>query len=137
MKSYIILVLILSSIVSLHAQDEVMGKFWSPKKDGKMEIFRKQDGKYYGKFLWVKDDRKDIENPNAKLRDRMVSSIEFMYGFQYKGNGVWEDGKIYDPESGKTYDCIIKLTLEKHLLVRGYIGISLLGRTETFERIKD
>ena len=78
--------------------------------------------------------RKDAKNPEESLKNRDVLGIELLTGFSYNDN-TYTDGKIYDPESGKTYDCKMTLT-DNTLKVRGYIGISLFGRTETFERIK-
>ena len=50
-------------------------------------------------------------------------------------DGVWEDGTIYDPMSGKTYDCTMKIKDGgKSLDIRGYIGVSLFGRTSTWTR---
>lgn len=49
--------------------------------------------------------------------------------------GKYSDGQIYDPDSGKTYDCMMWLEGLK-LKVRGYVGVSLFGRTETFERVE-
>ena len=50
------------------------------------------------------------------------------------GDGAWSGGFIYDPNSGKTYRGKIKLTDPDTLRLRGYIGISLLGRTEVWKR---
>ena len=50
-----------------------------------------------------------------------------MSGFRYD-DGVWRGGRIYDPESGKTYKAIIRLGDDGRLKLRGYIGISLIGR---------
>ena len=61
----------------------------------------------------------------------MVGS-DFMTGFTFK-DGEYVNGKIYDPESGKTYNCKMWLD-DSQLKVRGYWGVSLLGRTETFVR---
>jgi len=119
--------------VSLHNADEIIGLYWSPKKDAKIEIF-KRGNKYYGRSAWVASMRKDVKNPDETLKDREVLGIELLTGFSFN-EGSYTDGKIYDPESGKTYDCKLTLT-GKILKVRGYIGISLFGRTETFERIK-
>lgn len=50
---------------------------------------------------------------------------------------VYEDGEILDPENGKTYKC--KMTLSPNgneLEVRGFIGFSLLGRSQTWKRIE-
>jgi uncharacterized protein (DUF2147 family) len=53
--------------------------------------------------------------------------------FKYSGK-TWEDGTIYDPKNGKTYSCIIKAKGLNNLDIRGYIGISLLGRTTNWTR---
>lgn len=113
--------------------DKIIGIFWSPKKDAKIEIYKKGHT-YFGKSIWVAVPRKDIENPNASLRKREILGLEILSNFTYK-NDEYSNGFIYDPESGKTYNCKMSLNGDK-LKVRGYIGISLLGRTEIFERIK-
>jgi uncharacterized protein (DUF2147 family) len=51
-------------------------------------------------------------------------------------NKSWENGEIYDPESGKTYSCNMKMETADKLNIRGYIGISLIGRTEVWTRVK-
>ena len=113
--------------------DEIIGVYWSPKKDAKIEIF-KRDNRYYGRSVWVASMRKDAKNPDESLKNREVLGIELLTGFLFTDDS-YTGGKIYDPETGKTYDC--KMTLSDNILkVRGYIGMSLFGRTETFERIK-
>jgi uncharacterized protein (DUF2147 family) len=48
----------------------------------------------------------------------------------------WSGGQIVDPESGKTYKCNITLSPDgKSLKIRGYIGISLIGRTQTWNKV--
>jgi uncharacterized protein (DUF2147 family) len=54
--------------------------------------------------------------------------------FKFDGNDEWKGGDIYDPESGKTYRSYMYLKDSNTLKVRGYVGISLLGRTETWTR---
>ena len=113
--------------------DQIAGLYWSPKKDAKIEIYKKGE-LYFGKSVWVANPRKDDKNPNETLKTREVLGIELLTSFSYD-DGVYNSGRIYDPESGKTYDC--KMTLiGNDLKVRGYIGISLFGRTEIFQRIK-
>ncbi|TAG56476.1 MAG: DUF2147 domain-containing protein [Cytophagales bacterium] len=113
--------------------DKVIGTFWTPQKDGKIQIYKRKD-LYYGKIFEGKNPRKDTLNPDKSLRNRPVIGLEFMYNFKFEDD-IYEDGKIYDPESGKTYSC--KMWLEgDNLKIRGFLGISLLGRTEFFERIK-
>jgi uncharacterized protein (DUF2147 family) len=112
--------------------DKIIGVYWSPKKDAKIEIYKKGD-LYFGKSIWSETKRKDVKNPNPSLRERDLLGTELFTNFIYK-DGSYADGKIYDPESGKTYDCKMSFN-GKNLKVRGYIGISLFGRTEMFERI--
>ena len=49
--------------------------------------------------------------------------------FVFDGDDEWSDGSIYDPKNGKTYKCYIKFDNPQMLKIRGYIGVSLLGRT--------
>lgn len=76
----------------------------------------------------------DIYNPDPKLRDRALIGLNIFSGFNYDGDGKWSGGFIYDPNSGKTYRAKLKLVSQDTLKLRGYIGISLLGRTETWKR---
>jgi len=113
--------------------NDIIGIYWSPKKDAKIEIFLK-DQHYFGKFIWAATPRKDINNPTKSLQNRNILGLEFLTKFTYD-DGVYNGGEIYDPETGKTYSCKMSLDGSK-LKVRGYLGISLFGRTEYFERVK-
>ena len=64
----------------------------------------------------------------------LVILRDFVYDEEY----VWEDGEIYNPKDGKTYSCKMELSKDKNTLeVRGYVGISLFGKTNTWTRQKD
>jgi len=76
----------------------------------------------------------DELNPDSALRSRLLLGLTIMDGFDYAGEGKWKNGRIYDPNSGKTYKCKLTLIDENTLELRGYIGISLLGRTERWTR---
>lgn len=112
--------------------DDVIGLYWSPKKDAKIKIFKKS-GKYYGKFTWLKTPSKDSKNPEKDLRNRRLTGIIFLTNFSFE-NGRYKNGEVYDPESGSTYSCEMWLQ-QRNLYVKGYVGFSFLGRTETFQRI--
>jgi uncharacterized protein (DUF2147 family) len=79
----------------------------------------------------------DIKNPDPALRERALVGLEIFSGFRYDGDGEWGGGQIYDPNSGKTYSCKLRLLDQNTLKVRGYIGISLIGRTEIWRRQPD
>ena len=59
--------------------------------------------------------------------------LKMLHGFSFKTD-EWTDGKIYDPESGKTYSAYMKLENKDKINLRGYIGISLFGRTSEWTR---
>ena len=80
---------------------------------------------------------RDEKNPDPSLRDRPLTGLELFTGFSYDGDGRWSGGTIYDPNSGKTYRCIITWVDSGTLKVRGYIGVPMLGRTETWTRVPD
>jgi uncharacterized protein (DUF2147 family) len=52
----------------------------------------------------------------------------------YKSENLWEEGNIYDPKNGNTYSSTMRLINGNSLEVRGYIGVSLIGRTDTWTR---
>ena len=121
--------------------DDIVGKWLNATGEGQIEIYKKGD-KYFGKLAWIKEpnDEKgkvktDIKNPNASLRNKPILGIELLKDFVFE-SPKWTDGTIYDPKSGKTYSCNLTLKDQNHLSVRGYIGISLIGRSEVWKRIK-
>lgn len=77
----------------------------------------------------------DARNPNPALRRRPVKGIVFMTGFRYAGNGRYEGGRIYDPQSGNVYRGSLRLVAPDTLLLRGYLGLSLFGATQTWKRL--
>lgn len=67
------------------------------------------------------------------FKGKKIQGLGFLWGLKDKGNGVWDGGSILDPKTGKVYRA--KATLQGNkLLVRGYVGVSALGRTQTWVR---
>lgn len=133
MLSFFIISLFIGNIFAQNApQDAVVGVWFNAEKDGKIQIY-KQGDKYFGKIVWGKNSRKDTENPNEKLRTRDLIGVVILNNFKFTGKS-WEDGTIYDPNNGKTYSCIIKTKGANSLDIRGYVGISLIGRTTNWTR---
>ena len=70
----------------------------------------------------------------GERKDKPVIGMTILWGLKHDGD-VWKGGKILDPDNGKTYSCKMELADNgKELNVRGFIGISLLGRTQTWYR---
>ncbi|MDH3613093.1 MAG: DUF2147 domain-containing protein [Gammaproteobacteria bacterium] len=78
--------------------------------------------------------RYDDKNPDPRLRDRALEGMTIMSGFEYSGNDKWTGGTIYDPNSGRTYKCTLTQVDRDTIKVRGYIGVSLFGRSDTWTR---
>ncbi len=99
---------------------------------------------YQGWIVWLRTpkdeqglDKVDKNNPDDKFKTQKLNGIRTLKDFTYKGKNTWSNGTIYDPENGKTYQCIITLADKNTLDVRGYIGIRLLGRTDVWKRYEE
>jgi uncharacterized protein (DUF2147 family) len=128
------LLISLTSAIANSSPDVILGEWISEAKDGKISIF-KQGDRYFGKITWGKTPgKKDSNNPDPKLRNREIVGTVILKDFVFDGE-KWESGTIYDPHSGKTYDCILKVKdNNKKLDIRGYIGTPMFGRTATWSR---
>lgn len=135
------LLTILSLLITffVKAQDITHGTWYNEKKTAKIQFY-KQGEKLYGKIVWLKEPnengkpRLDKNNPDAKLKTKPLMGLVFLTGFTKDGDKEWEDGNIYDPENGKTYSCKMTITSPTTIDARGYIGISLIGRTTKFTK---
>jgi uncharacterized protein (DUF2147 family) len=114
--------------------DAILGEWMNAEKDASFLIYKK-NGKYFGKITWgTGGDTKDSKNPDPALRKRDLVGLTILNNFVYTGENVWENGRIYDPKDGKTYDCKMTLKDKNTIDVRGYVGFSQFGRTETWTR---
>ena len=129
------------SAQSTNKADDIIGIWLSEEKNGKIEIYKSGD-KYYGKLIWGKTmfeadgrtSKKDVKNSDINLRTRKLKDLIILTNFVFEDN-VWSGGKIYDPQVGKLYSCTMKLKANT-LNIRGYVGISLFGRSSQWTRIK-
>ncbi len=108
---------------------------------GHIQIY-KQNGKYYGKVIWLKiatdengQPKLDKKNQNKELRSKPLIGMMMLRDFKYE-DGEWTGGKIYNPEDGKEYKGIMKLKDSKTLSVRGYIGFSFIGKTDIWQKVR-
>lgn len=130
-----------TATVFAQSADAIVGKWLNKDGDAHIQIY-KTGNKFNGKLVWLKNPnneqgkaKMDIHNPDVKLRGRALWGLEILKGFSFD-DGAWEDGTIYDPKSGKTYSCKMTMNGNDKLNVRGYIGISLIGRTDVWTRVK-
>lgn len=94
------------------------------------------EGKLYGKvkrLLLPEDQGKLCVNCKGAEKNKPIEGLVIVKGLSKDGE-TWTDGKIMDPANGKNYDCTISLENSNTLKVRGYLGFSFLGRTQTWKR---
>jgi uncharacterized protein (DUF2147 family) len=79
---------------------------------------------------------RDGLNADARLRERPLEGLELFHGLAQspEDEDVWTGGSIYDPTSGRTYRCRVRVDGDR-LHVRGYLGVPMLGRTTTWIRV--
>jgi len=107
-------------------------------------------GKYQGKVVYLSNPnytqaeekseggkvqagkpRHDINNPDKSKRNEPILGMQIVFDFVRKGN-QWRGGKVYDPESGKTYKGKMWLNSNGTLGLRGFVGIAAFGRSTTW-----
>jgi len=130
--------LCVASTAAASTADQVLGTYWLPDKDGQLEIYQYRD-RYFGRIsAYDVTGQLDEKNPDKALRSRPIIGVNLFKNFVFDAKEArWSEGTIYDAKSGKTYKC--RLWFEDGdlsvLWARGFIGFSLLGRTEKFERV--
>ncbi len=135
------LLFLLFGISQMHSQS-VLGK-WKTIDDKTnqaksiVEIYE-SNGKVYGKVIEIFNEAKR-NNTCTKCtgadKNKPVLGLVIIKGLSKDGE-EYSDGKILDPESGSLYKCMLKLVGKEKLEVRGYMGISLIGRSQTWVRAK-
>ena len=143
--------MVLLCFPALQAQkpaDRILGVYYviepDSKEESKVQIYKSEDGKYYGKIIWLKEPnladgtpKRDVNNPNPKLRNTPGDRIVLMRNFTYNAKTEeWINGEIYNPVDGSTYKCKLAFESEKKLKVRGYIGVPALGRSMYWTKLK-
>lgn len=131
------------SVIAQQKADDILGTWYTENQKSKVEVIKKKDGKYYATILSLNEPyeadgktlKVDDENPKKELRSRKIVGIEFLTGLEWKGD-EWDDGDIYDPESGNTYSAMATMPDKNTVKLRGYMGFSLLGRTTVWTRAK-
>jgi len=141
----IFLILILSccsSILFAQKADAILGT-WLP-SGGKAHIKIDRTGNsYHGTIIWLeepldpetKKPQLDANNPEKALQSRPVIGIRLLKNLVFE-DSEWTNGIIYDPKSGKTYSCNVTLIDANTLEMRGYVGFSFIGRSDTWKRLK-
>lgn len=90
-----------------------------------------------GSIYWLREDAKqyDYMNPDPELRQRPLCGLKFMGGFRPDGLAAWEGGSIYKIDDGDTYHAEMSINDDGTLHLRGHIGVSFIGKSQTWTRV--
>jgi uncharacterized protein (DUF2147 family) len=111
------------------------GRWLTEPKDGIIEVSLNAAGRLEGRIIGGNSPgRLDAKNPDPAARTQVLRGQLILRDMAADGTGRWTGGTIYDPDSGKTYKCNLELLADGSLKVRGYIGFSLLGRSQLWTR---
>jgi uncharacterized protein (DUF2147 family) len=119
-----------------HKAGDILGIWYNEEKTSKVQIYQ-EGNKFFAKIVWLKEPndkvtgqpRVDNLNPDVKLQKEPLLGLVILKNFVFDNDNEWGGGTIYDPKNGKTYSSKIHFGDSPNLLkIRGYVGISLLGR---------
>jgi len=127
------------------AQNEIVGQWYNEEKSSIINVTKNQKGTYSGRITWLEDNtnsdgsspRRDEYNPEESLQKRLLKELIILTDLEYNSEDKqWQNGLIYDPENGKTYECYCEMNEDGTLYFKGYIlGITWLGRSTTWTRV--
>jgi uncharacterized protein (DUF2147 family) len=134
--------MIAAASVSAAEQNNIIGTWTTEEHDAKIEIY-KCGMKYCGRVVWLSqptyppNSREgtpgtpilDDYNPDPYLKKNPLLGLRILSDFEVSGDNTWDGGRIYDPDSGKTYGGKMRLLSSDQLELRGFMGISLFGST--------
>lgn len=133
------------SVSAVFAQaDKVVGEYKCERNgiQSKIKVFKYEDG-YRAQVFWVDNlkmedgsTRLDPKNPDVSKRNTRADQIVLISKVKFNGKDSWDEGKIYDPTSGKVYSVTLSFKNDKTLKVRGYLGTPILGESMFWTKIK-
>ena len=95
-----------------------------------------------GRIVWLAepfdangDPKTDMNNPDPAMRHRTLCGLPLIRGLAADAPGAWQDGEIYNSQDGRSYSVKISRGSDDRLEVRGFLGISLLGRSQHWTRV--
>jgi uncharacterized protein (DUF2147 family) len=127
----------------------IVGDWLVESRDAVIRIEQVGD-EYQGRILWQLHDTygpedgpelngkivTDRNNPDPALRSQPLTGLRLLKGLHYDAsNRKWIDGRVYNADNGRTYNCLVRLLDPNRLQLRGYLGISLFGGNTVWSRV--
>ena len=137
------LVLIFSVFFTISGVSQTIFGHWNSydeetnKIESVIKVYEK-DTKAYAKIISISDASRSSATCvecSGNRKNAPILGMNILTGLKKDGN-EWSGGKILDPKNGKEYKCYIQLLDHNTLKLRGYIGLSMFGRTAIWKRAK-
>lgn len=128
--------LFVTPLIALAADGDQITGIWQSEGGTYFQVYR--SGKaYVAKIVGSRkhDIIRDKGNADDSQKNRNMIGKVVLHSLRYQGDGEYDQGRIYNPKNGKTYDAKASMKGPDTLEARGYIGISLLGKDETWKRV--
>jgi len=117
------------------AAAQAAGRWLTEPRDGIIEVSVSPEGVLEGRIVGGNHPgRLDEKNPDPAMRGHELRGQVILKGMAWQGEGRWSGGTIYEPDTGRSYKCNVELLADGTLKVRGYIGFSLLGKSQVWTR---
>ena len=127
--------------LAIDAGGDVSGLWLTEERDGVVEL--KPCGARLCGHLYALHDPSvpanatDQRNERPELRNRPICNLQIMGELQHQPDDSWSNGWVYDPKVGKRYSVELRLKDSNTLLVHGYVGLKLAGKTATWTRTSE
>ena len=124
------------------AESPLAGRWLTENEDAVIEMFQDEGDKFSGRLVWIANPPPDGStatdglNPDPQLRERPLCGLTMLGGFVEEAPNQWNGGWIYSPDEGRTYSAALALASDDALRVRGFIGLPIFGKSQTWSRVQ-
>lgn len=134
-KLLIILSLCIPTLAHAEIPDPATGLWLTQNERSVIEV-KPCDQGLCGNIYWIIDGgmQTDANNPYESKRDTPMCGLSILWGFEKEGVGEWQNGNIYKADDGDLYSADLEMRDNGTLKVRGYLGVSWIGKTQIWTR---
>ncbi len=129
----------LGMIIGLPAAQakDIEGLWLTQNKRSVVQIASCNGDKLCGHIYWITEGgmQFDTKNPDESKREIPMCGLKILWGMTKDNDKRWEDGKIYKADDGDIYDAYIELKDDDTLKLRGFMGVSILGKTQYWTKV--
>lgn len=126
-----------------NSKDDILGRWMSTDKSVAVNVYR-EGNSFRAKVIWFDErlgsgtpmnTRHDTHNPDEKMHTRKIIGMDILENLDYNPvNKRWQNGKIYDASSGRTWDTYAEIKKDGLLYVRGFWKFAWIGKTLYFKK---